>query len=74
MCGAIDTTPVHLRSSPNPNTYRCRYGFPSFLLQVVSDHKKIFWDVYIKAPDATDDATHFRDSLLFHQLASSDVV
>nr|KYP50793.1 hypothetical protein KK1_027357 [Cajanus cajan]KYP50802.1 hypothetical protein KK1_027367 [Cajanus cajan] len=50
MCGAIDTTPVHLRSSPNPNTYHCRYGFPSLLLQVISDHKKIFWDVCVKAP------------------------
>lgn len=74
MCGAIDTTPVHLRSSPNPNTYRCRYGFPSLLLQVVSDHKKIFWDVCVKAPGATDDATHFRDSLLYHRLTSGDVV
>ncbi|XP_020211140.1 protein ALP1-like [Cajanus cajan] len=74
MCGAIDTPPVHLRSSPNPNTYRCRYGFPSLLLQVVSDHQKIFWDVCVKAPGATDDATHFRDSLLYHRLTSGDVV
>ncbi|KAL2344845.1 hypothetical protein Fmac_006130 [Flemingia macrophylla] len=76
MCGAIDTTPVHLHSNPsnNPNTYRCRYGFPSLLLQLVSDHKKIFWDVCVKAPGATDDATHFRDSLLYHRLTSGDVV
>ncbi|RDY14834.1 Protein ANTAGONIST OF LIKE HETEROCHROMATIN PROTEIN 1, partial [Mucuna pruriens] len=77
MCGAIDTTPVHLRSNPNnpnPNTYRCRYGYPSVLLQVVSDHKKIFWDVCVKAPGGTDDATHFRDSLLYHRLTSGDVV
>ncbi|KAG2384114.1 uncharacterized protein HKW66_Vig0151230 [Vigna angularis] len=26
---------------------------------VVSDHKKIFWDVCVKAPDGTDDATYF---------------
>nr|KYP47330.1 hypothetical protein KK1_031060 [Cajanus cajan] len=56
MCGAIDTTPVHLFSCPNPNTYRCRYDFPSLLLQVISDHKKIFWDVCVKAPDTTNDA------------------
>ncbi|KAL5163011.1 Protein ALP1-like [Glycine soja] len=74
MCGAIDTTPVHLRINPNPNIYRCRYGFPSLLLQVVSDHKKIFWDVCVKAPGGTDDATHFRDSLLYHRLTSGDVV
>ncbi|KAG5063015.1 hypothetical protein JHK85_004198 [Glycine max] len=78
MCGAIDTTPVHLRNNPNPNTnpnfYRCRYGYPSLLLQVVSDHKKIFWDVCVKAPGGTDDSTHFRDSLLYHRLTSGDVV
>ncbi|XP_027346735.1 protein ALP1-like [Abrus precatorius] len=76
MCGAIDATPVKLRSTPNPNpnTYRCRYGYPSVLLQVVSDHKKIFWDVCVKAPGGTDDATHFRDSLLYHRLTSGDVV
>ncbi|WVZ07492.1 hypothetical protein V8G54_020838 [Vigna mungo] len=78
MCGAIDTTPVHLRSTPNSNPnlnpYRCRYGYPSLLLQVVSDHKKIFWDVCVKAPGGTDDATHFRDSLLYHRLTSGDVV
>ncbi|KAL9327440.1 hypothetical protein ACSQ67_008085 [Phaseolus vulgaris] len=78
MCGAIDTTPVHLRSNPNTNPnlnpYRCRYGYPSLLLQVVSDHKKIFWDVCVKAPGGTDDATHFRDSLLYHRLTSGDVV
>ncbi|KAK7319837.1 hypothetical protein RJT34_04565 [Clitoria ternatea] len=76
MCGAIDTTPVKLRSNPNPNPniYRCRYGFPSVLLQVVSDHKKIFWDVCVKAPGGTDDASHFRDSLLYHRLTSGDVV
>lgn len=78
MCGAIDTTPVHLRSThnsnPNLNPYRCRYGYPSLLLQVVSDHKKIFWDVCVKAPGGTDDATHFRDSLLYHRLTSGDVV
>ncbi|XP_057419459.1 protein ANTAGONIST OF LIKE HETEROCHROMATIN PROTEIN 1 [Lotus japonicus] len=76
MCGAIDTSPVKLRSTPtsNPATYLCRYGYPSVLLQVVSDHKKIFWDVCVKAPGGTDDATHFRDSLLYHRLTSGDVV
>ncbi|KAG2404861.1 U-box domain-containing protein [Vigna angularis] len=36
--------------------------------KVVSDHKKIFWDVCVKAPGGTDDATHFRDSLLYRPL------
>ncbi|KAI4298436.1 hypothetical protein L6164_031997 [Bauhinia variegata] len=78
MCGAIDTSPVKLHSLPNdqkfPGTYRCRYGYPSVLLQVVADHKKVFWDVCVKAPGGTDDATHFRDSLLYNRLTSGDVV
>ncbi|KAG2376763.1 uncharacterized protein HKW66_Vig0173360 [Vigna angularis] len=77
MCGAIDTTLVHLRSTPNNNPnlnpYRCHYGYPSLLLQVVSDHKKIFWDVCVKAPDDTDDATHFRDNLFYQRLTSGNV-
>ncbi|KAL0422659.1 UNVERIFIED_CONTAM: hypothetical protein Slati_3288800 [Sesamum latifolium] len=51
VCGAIDTTPVKLHKiSPdmiNGSMYVCKYGFPSVLLQVVADHKKIFWDVDI---------------------------
>jgi len=76
LCGVIDTTRVHLRFNPNPNLnpYRCCYDYPSLLLQVVSDHKKIFWDVCVKAPSGTDDATHFRDNLLYHRLTSDDVV
>jgi hypothetical protein len=78
MCGAIDGSPIKLHSLPSdPNlgaNYRCRYGYPSVQLQVVADHKKIFWDVCVKAPGATDDATHFRDSLLYKRLASGDVV
>lgn len=78
MCGAIDTSPVKLHSLPNdqkiPTSYRCRYGYPSVLLQVVADHKKIFWDVCVKAPGGTDDATHFRDSYLYNRLTSGDVV
>ncbi|KAK9287255.1 hypothetical protein L1049_015668 [Liquidambar formosana] len=78
MCGAIDGSPIKLRRLPNDpnsaNSYRCRYGFPSVLLQVVADHKKIFWDVCVKAPGGTDDATHLRDSLLYNRLTSGDIV
>ncbi|KAE9597251.1 hypothetical protein Lal_00007798 [Lupinus albus] len=77
MCGAIDTTPVKLHSTSGnriPQTYRCHFGYPSVLLQVVSDHKKIFWDVCVRAPGGTDDATHFRDSVLYNRLTSGDVV
>ncbi|XP_057787442.1 protein ALP1-like [Salvia miltiorrhiza] len=78
VCGAIDTTPVKLHKlSPdviNGSMYYCKYGFPSVLLQVVADHKKIFWDVCVKAPGGYDDADHFRDSLLYNKLISGDIV
>lgn len=77
VCGAIDTTPVKLhRLSPdviNGSMYYCKYGFPSVLLQVVADHKKIIWDVCVKAPGGYDDADHFRDSLLYNKLISGDI-
>nr|GMD09903.1 putative nuclease HARBI1 [Ipomoea batatas] len=78
ICGAIDGTPVRLHHLPsdtiNSSMYYCKYGFPSILLQVVADHKKVFWDVCVKAPGGFDDATHFRDSLLYNRLISSDIV
>lgn len=77
MCGAIDGSPIKLNSVPNDqsgsNLYKCRYGYPSVLLQVVADHKKVFWDVCVKAPGATDDVVHLRDSLLYNRLISGDV-
>ncbi|XP_024028957.1 protein ALP1-like [Morus notabilis] len=78
MCGAIDGSPINLHKFPNdvkmPANYKCRYGFNSVLLQVVADQKKIFWDVCVKAPGGTDDAAHFRDSILYNRLVSGDVV
>ncbi|CAN4107674.1 unnamed protein product [Withania somnifera] len=78
ICGAIDGTAVRLQHLPsdtvNSSMYYSRYGFPSVLLQVVVDHKKIFWDVCVKAPGGFDDATHFRDSLLYNRLISGDIV
>ncbi|KAH6772647.1 PIF / Ping-Pong family of plant transposase [Perilla frutescens var. hirtella] len=78
ICGAIDTTPVKLhRLRPdviNGSMYYCKYGFPSVLLQVVADHKKRIWDVCVKAPGGYDDADHFRDSLLYNNLISGDLV
>uniref|UniRef100_A0A2P2JCG0 DDE Tnp4 domain-containing protein n=1 Tax=Rhizophora mucronata TaxID=61149 RepID=A0A2P2JCG0_RHIMU len=78
MCGAIDGSPIKLHSLPSDqngaNLYKCRYGYPSVLLQVVADHRKVFWDVCVKAPGGTDDATHLRDSLLYNRLISGDVV
>ncbi|XP_016465940.1 protein ALP1-like [Nicotiana tabacum] len=78
ICGAIDGTAVRLQHLPsdtvNSSMYFSKYGFPSVLLQVVADHKKIFWDVCVKAPGGFDDATHFRDSLLYNRLISGDIV
>ncbi|KAH7517947.1 hypothetical protein FEM48_Zijuj09G0118300 [Ziziphus jujuba var. spinosa] len=78
MCGAIDGSPIKLhklqRDQKLAGSYKCRYGFPSVLLQVVADHKKIFWDVCVKAPGGTEDANHFRDSLLYNRFTSGDIV
>ncbi|KAK1417483.1 hypothetical protein QVD17_26611 [Tagetes erecta] len=78
ICGAIDNTHVRIHklppNLPNPNLYMNAYGFRSVQLQVVADHKKIFWDVCVKAPGGVDDATHFRDSLLYNRLISGDIV
>ncbi|XP_062091952.1 protein ANTAGONIST OF LIKE HETEROCHROMATIN PROTEIN 1 [Humulus lupulus] len=78
MCGAIDGSPIKLHKLPHDQNlsgnYKCRYGYHSVQLQVVADHKRIFWDVCVKAPGGTDDAAHFRDSLLYNRLTSGDIV
>nr|XP_043624543.1 protein ALP1-like [Erigeron canadensis] len=78
ICGAIDNTHVRLHSLPdhllNPSVYVNQFGYNSVELQVVADHKKIFWDVCVKAPGAFDDASHFRESLLYNRLISGDIV
>lgn len=78
VCGAVDGSAIKLHRLPrdrvSSSSYRCKYGYDSVLLQVVADHKKIFWDVCVKAPGATEDATHFRDSLLYNRLTSGDIV
>ncbi|XP_052192789.1 protein ALP1-like [Diospyros lotus] len=77
LCGAIDATALKLRRIPsdqNPAAYLCRHGYPAVLLQVVADHKKVFWDVCVKAPGGSDDAAHLRDSTLYDRLISEDIV
>ncbi|KAJ6385783.1 hypothetical protein OIU77_028871 [Salix suchowensis] len=75
MCGAIDGSPIKVkRGDIGGNMYECRYGYSSVLLQVVADHKKVFWDVCVKAPGGSDDASHLRESLLYNRLVSGDVV
>ncbi|KAL9671311.1 hypothetical protein QQ045_008879 [Rhodiola kirilowii] len=78
MCGAIDGSPIRIRRVPGDQnaaaSYRSKFGYNAVLLQVVADHKKIFWDVCVKAPGAADDAMHLRDSLLYDKLTSDEIV
>uniref|UniRef100_A0A1D1XSX7 Putative nuclease HARBI1 n=1 Tax=Anthurium amnicola TaxID=1678845 RepID=A0A1D1XSX7_9ARAE len=90
MCGAIDGSPIKLRRPPPPPppseggdgsaggegaaAYQCRHGYPAILLQVVADARKIFWDVCVKAPGSSDDASHFRDSLLYNRLTAGEIL
>lgn len=75
VCGAVAGVAVRLRSGGGDESLRHhQHGYPAVLLQVVSDHKKIFWDVCVKAPGGSDNSTHLRDSLLYHRLTSGDVV
>ncbi|XVF67610.1 hypothetical protein PTKIN_Ptkin10aG0135200 [Pterospermum kingtungense] len=78
ICGAIDGSPVKVRGLKldrnSMNSYKCKYGYVSVLLQVVADHRKMFWDVCVKAPGGADDATHFRDSLLYNSFTSGDIL
>ncbi|KAL9271576.1 ALP1-like-like protein [Drosera capensis] len=76
LCGAIDSTSFRLSRVPEGDggTYQSRHGFPAVQLQVVADHRKIFWDACVKAPGGVNDATHFRDRLLYQRLVSGDVV
>ncbi|KAE8716699.1 putative nucleic acid binding protein [Hibiscus syriacus] len=49
ICGAIDGSPIKVRGLNLDrnlmSSYKCKYGYDSVLLQVVADHRKIFWDV-----------------------------
>ncbi|KAH9656200.1 DDE Tnp4 domain-containing protein [Citrus sinensis] len=80
ICGAIDGSHIKIGNgklkhvSLNQNQYRCKFGYNSVLLQVVADHRKIFWDVCVKASGGADDSAHFRDSLLYNRLISGDIV
>ncbi|CAA7398892.1 unnamed protein product [Spirodela intermedia] len=56
------------------DAYQCRHGYPAVLLQVVADARKIFWDVCVKAPGSSDDASHFRDSLLYRRLTAGEIL
>ncbi|XP_021286521.1 protein ALP1-like isoform X2 [Herrania umbratica] len=67
----IETTQGFEELTSLPNICGAIDGSP---IKVVADARKIFWDVCVKAPGAADDATHFRDSLLYNRLTSGDIV
>ncbi|XXG61059.1 hypothetical protein AAC387_Pa04g2807 [Persea americana] len=73
VSGAIHGSPVRLSRLPSLNP--SEFGDPpSVLLQAIADHRHIFWDVCVKAPGGSDNASHLRDSLLYHRLTSSDIL
>lgn len=75
MCGAIDGNHIKIHKKPdNEFMYKCRHNFYAVVLQAVSDHKKVFWDICVRAPGGTDDSTHFRESSLFNKLTSGQVL
>lgn len=75
MCGAIDGSHIRLHKKPNNEViYKCRHNFYAVVLQAVSDHRKVFWDVCVRAPGGTDDSTHLRESSLFEKLTSGQVL
>jgi hypothetical protein len=78
MCGAIDGSHIKLSKKPDirftPADYWSRHDFHSILLQGVCDANKLFWDVCVKAPGGTHDATHLSDSSLWRKLKSHDIL
>ena len=66
VAGAIDSSAVPRRPRRSPAPH-------AVLLPVVADRRRLFWDVCVKAPASSDDASHFRDSLLYSRLTSGDV-
>jgi hypothetical protein len=63
MCGAIDATHIILVEKPlmnlSPANYWNQHDHLLVLLRGVCDANLLFWDVCIRAPEGTHDATHF---------------
>lgn len=78
-CGFIASSPVRIRllsSSDDDVDFLLspNRSFPSILLQVVSDHRKIFWDACVRAPGSSNPASHFCDSSLYDRLSSAKIL
>ena len=69
MCGAIDGIHIRLVGEPPmsliPTNYWNWHDHHSILLQGVCDANLLIWDVCVRAPGGTHDATHFRNSFLY---------
>jgi hypothetical protein len=78
MCGTIDATHIRLVEKPPmsliPVDYWNRHDHHSVLLQGVYDANLLFWDVCVRAPEGTHDATHFRDSFLYKDFLKKTIL
>jgi hypothetical protein len=67
--GAIDGTHIMLVEKPPIHLIHVVYwnqdDHHSLLLQGACDANILFWDVCVRAPRGTHNATHFRDSFLY---------
>jgi hypothetical protein len=78
FAGAVDGSHIKLHRKPQgrffPAEYWCRHDFHSILLQGVCDADKLFWDVCVRCPGGTHDATHLRESDLWQKLRAHEVL
>lgn len=74
LSAVIASSPVRLRDSTDPSLRSPHRSFPSILLQVIADHRKIFLDACVRAPGSSDPASHLRDSSLYRRLCHSDAL
>jgi hypothetical protein len=78
FAGAIDGSHIKLSKKPAqhlvPGKYWCRHDFHSVFLQGVCDGDKLFWDVCVRCPGETHDATHLRESDLWGRLRAHEIL
>jgi hypothetical protein len=78
MAGAIDGSHIKLSKKPPnryvPADYWSRHDMHSVLLQGVCDANKLFWDVCVRSPGGTHDATHLRNSDLWARLRAHEIL
>jgi hypothetical protein len=73
LIGCIDCTHVRIPAPPNnlhPNEYINRKNYHSINVQAVCDYECVFLDVLAAWPGSVHDSRIFRNSSLFHRLAT----